>query len=122
MTREDMVEAIMPHMGYAGDVMARQAAQAALSALEAMGCVVQAWQGIESARRVGTRVLLSGHRGCEVDIGSWGNGRFLGRTRGYNQTWVTLPGFEVNPTHWMPLPTPPLAAASPLSAPGRGGE
>lgn len=40
MTREDMVEAIMPHMGYAGDVMAREAAQAALSALEAMGCVV----------------------------------------------------------------------------------
>lgn len=65
------------------------------------------WQPIETAPKDGTRVLAVGHRGSNIDVIEWGNGRYLGRVKGYNQAWVNNPGVEVNPTHWQPLPPPP---------------
>lgn len=66
------------------------------------------WRPIETAPKDGrTRILIIGHRGEHPDIAVWGNGRFLGKRKGYKQGWTTHPGYTVDPAHWMPLP--PLA-------------
>jgi len=66
------------------------------------------WQPIETAPKDGTRFLAVGHRVNEIDIVHWGNGRYLSRTKGWNQAFVSHPGNEVAPTHWMPLPSAPI--------------
>lgn len=69
------------------------------------------WEAIESAPRDGTRILLIGHRGDQIDIGEYGaHGRYLGKVQGYEVCWSTAPGYKVTPTHWRPLPAPPSDA------------
>lgn len=65
------------------------------------------WRDIASAPRDGTRILVIGHRGAHSDIAEWGNGRFLGRVKGYERGWRYIPGRTIEPTHWMPLPAAP---------------
>mgnify|MGYP003442310506 CR=1 FL=1 len=72
------------------------------------------WQPIETAPKDGTEVILfTSHNGCEivesfdaVQIGYWDEG---------NSTaciFFRLPSWRCKkigePTHWMPLPTPPV--------------
>lgn len=69
------------------------------------------WRPIETAPKDGrTRILIIGHRGEHPDIAVWGNGRFLGKRKGYKQGWTTHPGYTVDPAHWMPLPPAELGA------------
>ena len=58
------------------------------------------WQNIDSAPKDGTEVLLF-HRGCCV-IGLW-------MDYGHRQCWEdNVEGFELEPTHWQPLPDLPV--------------
>lgn len=67
------------------------------------------WQPIETAPKDGTRVLLIGHRGAEADIGNWSmHGRYDRSTKRYGICWGCAGIAYVNPTHWMPLPPPPV--------------
>ena len=85
--------------------------QAVLSALNEAGCVVeQGWQPIETAPKDGTRILLfvppygasTGH--YSPARSNWGEKASL---------WIAhaVLNKEAAPTHWMPLPEPPLTAA-----------
>lgn len=58
------------------------------------------WQPIETAPRDGSKVLAydPGWCGGTMAIARWWDGEF--RTG-------NLPGEEMYPTHWMPLPPPP---------------
>ena len=68
------------------------------------------WHSIETAPKDGTRVLLFGHRGNQVDIGDWGShGRYLGKTKGYQQGWGDGSSYVATPTHWMAVPGGPDA-------------
>jgi hypothetical protein len=66
------------------------------------------WQPIESAPKDGTRLLLFGHRGDQIDIGDWGgHGRYLRREKTFEKAWGEA-GVQYNRvTHWMPMPNPP---------------
>lgn len=57
------------------------------------------WQPIETAPRDGQRVLLWSSQWTAPACGIWGNAW----TVGYD-----LPPYLYEPTHWMPLPPPPL--------------
>jgi hypothetical protein len=89
-------------------------AQAALTALEALGlAVMPVWQDIASAPRDGTRILLWRKGYCSV--GEWDDdmgGAWLAKAG----LFTALDGGEcevrLNPTHWMPLPAAPNQAAS----------
>jgi hypothetical protein len=63
------------------------------------------WQKIETAPKDGTGVILAIRRGfgskiLGVTMGSYGiNGR---------EQWTTAGNCPLSPTHWMPLPPPPI--------------
>lgn len=58
---------------------------------------VDRWQPIESAPKDGTRVLV------------WDGEEWLARWQAYNGGyWDADEYISENPTHWMPLPAPPL--------------
>lgn len=82
------------------DVMNARAAIQAMQVPE-----LPKWEGIESAPKDGTSVLLATELG--VLIGSWGRGRYLGKVKGYEPAWGCGSAYGWEPTHWMPLPTPP---------------
>lgn len=65
------------------------------------------WQPIETAPRDGTRVLLA-KRNEVLGIGDfWGADRAEGTT----DAWFVHNGAEIaEPTHWQPLPEPPLTS------------
>jgi hypothetical protein len=72
------------------------------------------WQDIDTAPKDGTEILLFGHRGDRMDIGSWcGCGSYRSKTKlrpaHFDYAWGSA-GTKLypTPTHWMPLP-PPLA-------------
>ena len=70
--------------------------------------VERGWQDISTAPKDGTPILLAGApNGPVIRLGNWGSGRYRGKRRGYEQTWVDLPGHGISPTHWMLLPNPP---------------
>jgi hypothetical protein len=59
------------------------------------------WQPIETAPKDGTLVdLWSGLHGNRWTDYSWAAGRWWRYSFGYEP-------FEFNPTHWMPIPSPP---------------
>jgi hypothetical protein len=68
----------------------------------------ESWRPIESAPKDGTVILGAGFPyGPPVRTMEWSNGQYLGRSKGYEQTWTDRPGSPCQPTHWMPLPPPP---------------
>lgn len=89
-------------------------ARAALQALRDAGVHVEAWQPIETAPKDETNIVFFDPQDG-VHVGWWSRSIWV-----HPGAWV----IEVNrsdtsvfePTHWMPLPRPPLAAA-----PGAGG-
>lgn len=82
----------------------RQAAEARVTALEAEKGGFQ-WFDIESAPKSGVSILVCGcSYGPAVRIAHWGNGRFLGRKKGYEQGWSHVPGHTCDPKFWAPIP------------------
>ena len=87
-----------------------RAAAARLDALEKMQ-----WQPIETAPRDGTRVLLVTKYKlvCEAFYSTpekhikGGSPPQYGWCTSYNEDDPFYNSYEENPTHWMPLPTPP---------------
>lgn len=77
-------------------------------ALEAMRAAIaamqqaQQWQGIESAPRDGTLILVPVGHGV-MDVVSWWGGA-------WRETANAL-AIRDEPTHWMPLPTPPAGGS-----------
>ena len=72
------------------------------------------WQPIETAPKDGSDILLGGcQHGPAIRVASWGNGRYLGPKKGYERDWCDGPQYGFAPTHWMPLPAPPLLASAP---------
>lgn len=65
-----------------------------------------AWKPIETAPKDGY-ILFTGHRGKAIDVGHWGSTTYDRSAKRYRQGWTASPGSVSNPTHWMPLPTPP---------------
>ena len=62
------------------------------------------WQPIETAPTDGARILLCGKGGKIAD-------GYYGQPDGFaNPKQFVWPYIHANPTHWMPLPTPPIAA------------
>lgn len=66
------------------------------------------WQPIETAPKDGRSILcfipLSG--GCDrMLVLRWDDGKFLGEPAQWKTDVHSFVGFD--PTHWMPLPTPP---------------
>lgn len=113
MTRDQMIEtiarALEPDAWWnadgpladMADVIRRpsiSAATAALTALEAAGMRVEAgWQPIETAPR---DALLLGHADGMMRLVMWEDGAWV-------QVGATIQEGWFEPTHWMPLPTPP---------------
>lgn len=86
----------------------RKVAQAALAAIEANGfAVVPGWKDIASAPRDGTQIIAwcvcptTGDGFLLSDVGYWEP----------SSRWISAGDGVVLPTHWMPLPDAPLAAA-----------
>lgn len=70
------------------------------------------WQPIETAPKDGTRVLLFRPRHGVV-CGRWDDDKYAKRVRPYwsndqERLWGTLETRDNQPTHWMPLPEPPV--------------
>ena len=91
-------------------------AQAALAAIEAQGwMVVQGWQPIESAPKDGTSILacVSGYVPSQVQwvefdgVGKWSDDPEMFMEEYHFRAYFS--GTAYDPTHWMPLPTSPLA-------------
>ncbi len=63
------------------------------------------WQPIETAPK-GTIILIFDPRNERpISVGAWGH---LGLGEAYSR-WYALPGaYGRKPTHWMPLPKPPV--------------
>lgn len=59
------------------------------------------WQPIETAPKDGTAIILSAYSGALDRMVSWD-----GRWSDWGGVW-THHGRISQPTHWMPLPTPP---------------
>lgn len=64
------------------------------------------WQSIETAPNDGTQVLI-GRAGARPIIGSQKKGKCVG---GMPTGWTfsSFDGSYMPPTHWMPLPAPPI--------------
>lgn len=85
-----------------------------MSTLNSLLALRDRWQPIETAPKDGTRILLVDERGG-VFIGHWSDEATFGR-------FETKPGWQIFdceddfyswrrvPTHWRPLPAPPVAA------------
>lgn len=65
------------------------------------------WQPIETAPKDGSQILMFAQPVSAPD-GRFGIGCFI-EWRGEGMLWDWTWGFQ--PTHWMPLPAPPLARA-----------
>jgi hypothetical protein len=70
--------------------------------------IADQWQPIETAPTHGHVLLtLPNGRVCE---GYWGCAKYNRKTKAYDEAWVTSPySGDVEPTHWMPLPSAPRA-------------
>lgn len=68
------------------------------------------WQTIETAPKDGTRILLWGT--CHADGASRFDTQPMAVAGIYSDGWETDPAdyytVEVRPSHWMPIPKPPL--------------
>jgi hypothetical protein len=66
------------------------------------------WQPIETAPKDGTRILVFEKIWPEIVVAEWDEGT------GHHPGWRVYPNTEsldtCDPTHWMPLPEPPVAA------------
>ena len=60
------------------------------------------WQLIETAPKDGTRILTA-YKGTGLQINFWRDPSFQDAKNG----WYCSP-IDVQPTHWLPLPEPPL--------------
>lgn len=132
--RDELIEAVRAAIANAlvweveGDVRAGEltheeqtkAAQAAVAAIEARGMLSQGWRDIESAPRDGTVIDLwaNGVRYCDCfwhpDDARVGQNYIVGAGDGELDWYTYQDGgywLGVNPTHWQPLPAPPVAAA-----------
>jgi hypothetical protein len=95
-------------------VLYEDTAQAALSALKSAGVVTQGWQDIASAPTDWSEDVdlwvLSPYGDARVTNcrASLTNGKPNWHTRCDERGWTPVEG---TPTHWRPLPTPPLQAA-----------
>lgn len=67
-----------------------------------------AWEDIATAPRDAADVLLGGCKvGPSVWIGYWGARAFDRFANQYKMGWCAGARYELNPTHWRPLPAPP---------------
>lgn len=69
------------------------------------------WQDISTAPKDGTEILLFGHRGDQIDIGSWcGCGHYRHKTKAraayFEKAWGSGGSMFVGVTDWQPLPEP----------------
>ena len=82
---------------------------AILTALSSAGIDCEGWRDIESAPKDGTRIILFGTmQGSSVpgeEFGNW----FASSNRKNGGWWVVF-AMPFKPTHWRPLPLPPLAS------------
>jgi hypothetical protein len=70
-----------------------------LSRYQRKGQRVSLWHPIETAPKDGAPVLVSRKFG----------GIVVARVKHGWNTWTTIPGdYGIEPTHWMPLPLPPI--------------
>ena len=76
------------------------------------GDSIRTWQPIETAPTDGTRILLCG-RGGKIADGHYG------QPDGWaNPKRFVWPYIHANPTHWMPLPAPPIGRCIPCRETG----
>jgi len=74
------------------------------------------WEPIETAPKDGTRILTyrpEGHDWSKVGIGDWDDDKYAKKPRPYwsdqNERILGVLWCRKNqPTHWMPLPNPPV--------------
>lgn len=93
------------------------ALRAALAAADA----VPHWQPIETAPKLGSPILLFTSYGL-IYCGQWRHG-LLGEPQQSVVAWrCSSSGRFADPTHWMPLPAPPNAAAQEPYSYGTGPE
>lgn len=95
LSRKRMTSITVP-VRLAGEVM-RDIDEAA-SSLRASG-----WRSIDSAPKDGTWILFYVHRYAVPTVGKW-----YERGRYESGFWMSS-AMQISPTHWMPLPTPPVA-------------
>lgn len=78
------------------------------AAIKMLGAPAQGWRDIASAPRDGTHVLVAGFSWRPHQaVAHWGSTTYNRSKRAYNKGWTAIPGVELLPTHWMPLPEPP---------------
>jgi len=88
---------------------ARRCADRILAAL-AHSAVPEGWQDIASAPKDG-RLILVATEGQKVGSPAW-TGMYCAYWNNAEHLWLFhRSGYVPNPTHWMPLPKPPVAAA-----------
>ena len=114
--KEELVEVMARAIREDSEGGARSDAQAAIAAIEAQGwMVVQGWQPIESAPKDGTSILacVSGYVPSQVQwvefdgVGKWSDDPEMFMEEYHFRAYFS--GTAYDPTHWMPLPTSPLA-------------
>lgn len=70
------------------------------------------WRAIDSAPRDEERILLFYPEvegvPCDGIIEGW----YFSSPKGLDDGWETIIGFIGEPTHWMPLPEPPLESSN----------
>jgi len=72
------------------------------------------WLPIESAPKDGTRLMISSAReGALVCVGYWVKPEDRGRDYCQDEDWwhVQFAIGGMKPTHWMPLPNPPISGS-----------
>ena len=86
----------------------------------------QEWRPIETAPKDGTRVLVAGDDDGGRVAGGVVEARWFRQPQHRMEGWLAFfnedpafdPGCFISPTHWMPLPAPPVQPSSD-TGPGR---
>ncbi|MEM8615447.1 MAG: hypothetical protein AAGF20_00780 [Pseudomonadota bacterium] len=114
-TRWEAIEQAWYELGRSqlGQSMRLVDADGFIASLKASGLTIeQDWQGIESAPKDGTNILIDSNDYERPDVVFWdaayAEGGFY---RNDDTAWVTSGGeqLSVEPTHWKPLPATPAA-------------
>lgn len=111
MTREELIEAMARAIIACPVAEPHAAAQAALAAIEAAGCmVVQGWQGIESAPRDGTPFLAKAYVSSTKTGDEWEENHVIWCDDETGQIHSLCDqGWEVDDySLWMPLAAAPM--------------
>lgn len=109
MTREDITQTFANAIAKVDqDMCSRDRAARYIEALEAMGCVVQAWQTVDRVPKGQTEVLLFSPEYADFPCERYATGWFeeVDEYHPNGGKWVQF-SLEGEPTHWMPLPPAP---------------